>query len=239
MITSLRTAQKSGSNAKHSLPESGGNTTLCGLDTDSTTGRTWFRGEGMYDIQSEVTCRNCIRVMAANPEIIITVVISEESGYAADHSDCDHASDSKSECAPHYDNCPVLNDGDECSCDNDCDAVGGRSLDGDIRYISESTEVLEYDRDYWEIFAKGTVGQTTLTAESYVKFAIRQVSRGGFAHLKWHMDGIGSTYMIACRTWRDDYLVHPEIHFEHNLMITGAGVTPALRESLFKALQSW
>jgi hypothetical protein len=243
MFTSLRTAQKTGSKVKHSLPESGGYTTLCGLDTESKTGRTWWRGEGIYDTETDVTCRNCIRVMTANPEIIITVMVSEESGYAADHTDCDHASDGKSECAPHEDNCPVLNEGDECICDAECDAVGGRSLDGGVRYISETTEVLEFECDYWAIFAKDATGLTAITAESYVKFILNRPTGSHFWSLGWHLDGTGSTYsrqsyLNACKTSADDYMIDSETHFEHTLRITGAGVTPALREALFKALQS-
>lgn len=211
----------------HALPDAYTDTTICGLDT--TTG--YWHG-GMYNTLQEVTCGNCVRILTAAPRLTLEVFAAQITDHLpADHSECAHAHDHDFECAK------ASEPDSECTCNEHCDSVGGRHMDGDRRYLSETNHSIPFDAERWSDAKRdGHTEEQSLFL--YVHSALR-AENPDFTYATWQQEGFPAHYnpragLVATMAEDDG----SEIYTELRLTLTGPGVTEWQRRTIFEALAS-
>lgn len=241
-IKAVFTATKGHKTSKrHALADAFTDITVCGVDT--TTG--FYKG-GMHHIPQEVTCLNCVRILTKRPIILIEITSNKMTAHLpADHSQCEHTGlgqgrdNHDSECSIRmpcdcYYGCKC-----ECDCelsDSACDAVDGRSMDGDWRYVREEVNEVSYDRDAWrEAEESWAVEGQAQVISAYLRSVL-----GSARYLSWGFDHSPVAYygerVTLVATEEDSH--DPEFWTDHRLTLTGPGVTDYIRRTAYEILAS-
>lgn len=213
-ITAVFTATKGRTASKrHAMADSKTVITVCGLDT--TTG---FYLGGHHHTPQEITCGNCLRILRLKPMITLEITAEILSAYRPDdHSGCEHFEDET---------------------DSDCDAVGGRSLDGDTRTISEESITVEFDPEAWAeaVYAWGVDGQAQIIS-AYLR-AVLDGPLNDYGYQTWAFDHYPVEFYGPGQTLRAVEEGSAETFADYTLRITGPGVTDSLRRVAFETLVS-
>lgn len=197
---------------RHAMANSTADYSVCGLWVG-----TGFYLSGYHHTPHEITCGNCLRILRQRPLLTLEITAEVRSGYApADHSECEHF---------------------DAETDSDCDAVGGRSLDGDTRTISEDFITLKFDPEAWAEAAEtwGVEGQAQIISAYLRSVLDRPLNSYGFQ--TWTFDHCPVEFYgpgVTLRAVDAD----TETFTEYTLRITGPGVTDSLRRVAFEILVS-
>jgi len=189
MTPNRQSAVKSGRKAKMHATDVNQTRTVCGNATDGM-----FKG-GYHEGETEVTCGNCVRILRKTPMVEIEIETYEYSTDALDHSECDH---------------------DDTESD-ECESVGGLSLEGDQITLDCHTERFTWDAvDYAEC----------VDLTEYIEKLMHNAGDARWAD--YNERGQGHT----CHEYIGGQ------HTDYTVTVYGPGVTDAVRSEIFRALQN-